>query len=457
MSRPLHHTDVFADLANGQPGVARDWARVRLALFAPERLAALPSGNDLFDVVMLALGERWVDALEGSLKEGPLSPGVASTIGAASSYGLLPASTERLVTLLRSSFKGGASDGSLWISLLLAQLGEADGAALSAAASSGNPDTRWVLPIIVLHVADAAGQLDAAAAEVARGLTPLINQDPNLLFALAGVAGLPFIGSALHLRDPAEAAREGAAAAGGELQEIQPGPGSKKRRTQRWVAALLDGVPGPRAALIRALYAHDPGANWGVWPVASAAWLRCFTATNPVDDVLTRAAGADPRTLAEAVRTGATAEQIEAALERDGDPAAAVLAVPHLRDGNADLAEAVLEALARVGPQNHRMLALGSIAAAFNPAVVAKLLSERESRDLGLLIADLCPDETVLEALLALPVPADPDARQLYAHALASMADPAALPVLLAMAEEDEEDVLGEARSLSEALLGPWP
>ena len=171
-----------------------------------------------------------------------------------------------------------------------------------------------------------------------------------------------------------------------------------------------------------------------------------------MQDVLWRDGDADGARLSAARRQvgpGLRAE-VRTALE-EADPAVAgVLAVPIL---DPELARLLVGRFLQRRSPDLRLQALTTVAVARHlPDRVPDLLAHRASRDHGLVLAEHVPTVEVLEALLALPVPADAAPRAQYARCLAAMGEPAALPVLRALIEQQPE-AHADARALAEALL----
>ncbi len=460
MATPLHADEALESLANGPAGIARDWATSRLALQAPDRFRVFPAGDDVWDVVLAAGPPRLIPALAGALREdGDVSLGLAASVAGMAAFGVLPEDPAALAGAIRDSMGNpGASD--LWLAFALAQLGEADGKALAAAAAVRDADADWLLPIVVLHVAGKTGAADDAAREIARGIAPKLSADPALLGAILGGLGVPMaLGSEEaypELREPEGAVDFGAYLANGSVPEMPAIKGSRRRRVSAWMAALLDGRDHPAAALLRALYADDANLDWGMWPLTTAAWLAAYDPQDPIEDVFNRNAGGDGTRLSEARRLASSVEPAAIAdnLQTHGNTSTAVVAMPLLANGEApELADAVIQHLVD-GARNGRAVALATAAAWSRADRVPELISNRATRDLGLLLAEWVPTEEVLVALLELEVPADPDARLLYARSLALMGDQAAMPHLATLLEHDADGSLAEAGVLAQGILG---
>jgi hypothetical protein len=374
---------------------------------------------------------------------------------------MLPEDTSALVAAERAALRKDGDEADLWLAYALSTVGAADVDALRAAAAANQgPHAAWILPIVVLRVAEAQGALDDAAAEVARDLAD-DHADPHRLIALMMAMGAPMALLAAPQDEIDNAIAFGAACADQEVRATKIPPGSKKRRQQHAVRALLDGVPGPMAALLRAVNTRDPRPEWGLWPLSIAAWLEASTRapdTDVVERVLLRSAGGDARTLSEARRAANLddAPDLLFALDHDVELAAGILAVQVFRaTGDVELAEAVLDLHSGDVDEDIRTVALSIVAAFQLPDRVPELLVSQhaDDRTLGLVFAEWVPTTEVLEALLAMPVPADPTLRAQYAQCLAAMGDAAIVPTLTSLVAQDEHGDYAEARALAEELL----
>ncbi len=452
MATPLHDIDALVALAEGAYGPAQAWAAGRLAVIAPHRFARLPAGDIPYDEVLAVAPPRLVPLLIEALgAEGPVDFGLAVTVATLGDFGVLPEDPAPLAAALRCALRGEGDDADLWLAHALALFDQPDPAVLAIANKVRSPDRQWLLPAIVLRVADRLGALDQAAAEIAREINKV--GDPGVLGAVLGALGVPIQAALGDAEDLDDAVRRGARLAGRDV--LPPArQGSQKRRVQHAVLGLLDGVPGPGPALLRALYRHDAHPAWGLAPASIAAWLRAFVPADPLDDVLDRLGGTDPSRLSAARRAIGELHRarVRASLATHRDPSVAVLALP-LLDGDPGLARDVVDLLHTVGAGDLRTDALARAAAWRCADQIPDLLADRATRDLGLLVAEWVPTEEVLVALLALPVPADRDARMQYAMCLAAMGDAAAVPVLEALCTADESGDLLGARALAESIL----
>lgn len=464
MATWLHEIDVYAALAEGDAGPARDWANTRLAIAAPERFHRLPDDERLHDVVLAAAPSGLVDALIKAVGQRPVPVGIASAATALPSYGLLPEDPAPLADAMYAALANDGSESDLWLAYGLSMLGRADRQALIACGRyEGAQD--WVLPIVLLRVADGMGAVDDAAREVAADLRARTNAPHRLLALLAGM-GIPLPTRTLHEKDPVEAASYGAAIAHHAPFPLRLAPGSARRRLQAAVKTLLDGVPGPAAALVRASCERDPMPEWGMLPAAIAAWMRARSPlgatdehehpSEPLHDVLFHANGGDPVQVAAARRslTDASTAVLMEALPH-GDTAAMVLAIAQVRRTNdAELANAMLLAHGGDPDADLRTAAACCVAAWHAAEEIPGLLASDDPRKrlVGLIGAEFVPSQEVLAALIAMAVPADPAARRQYGRALAAMGDTAALPMLEGLIALDP-DAHAESKVLAEALL----
>ncbi len=303
MATPLHDADVLVSLAEAGPGAARDWASVRLALFAPERFRFLP--EDEWDAATcLALGvPRAVEAVLERLCSRPDEPGTPVLADLVAVWGALPDDPEPWIDAARRAVRGDGREGDLWLARLLADLGGLDGDSLAAATRVDGPDAVATLPGLVLRFAHArGGALEPLAKQLAGQLGPRLAAEPGLLpFALAGV-GLPNL---LVSPDLDEAAAVAARLAGVEAPRLRA-RGSARSRARRAVHDLVDGLDGPAPALLRAL-SEQPAADAATL-VGAAAWLASSVSGEPVDVVL-RGGGEDRRVLSAARRAVSEAHE----------------------------------------------------------------------------------------------------------------------------------------------------
>lgn len=441
MPTPLHDIDALRSLAVTETPVLRDWATARLAI-AGERIEDFASLDEAsMEVAIASNPPGLLDGIARRLQTGPVTPAVASSIAALGAYGALPADTDSLIDMLGSAEPADA-DAGLWLAYGRALLGALDLEAL-AAVRSDSPAARWVMPAMVLRVADDLGRATEAAAEIAGQL-----DDASAVATLAALGG-HFVPS--PSKDIGEAAMLGAVLAGAEPVPLRPGRGSRRLRAARAVDQLLAEADGPAAALLRA-YSHSRDVANPAWLVASAAWLAAFVPSDdPVDDVLLCGAGADGVLLSAARRD--VVEEHRPAIH-DSFEHSRHVGVLALEVADEALADRLARRLAE-DPNDLRGFGLAAVAAARNPDLIPKLLSEPLTRDVAFTLASWAPTEEVLTALLATPVPHRPESRGRFTSALASMADRAAVPTLAALAAKyPKEDDVAAGVALAEALLG---
>jgi len=454
VATPLHDVEALVSLAEGPPTPTQAWAVSRLAIVAPERFHFFPTTDDTLDEVFAAGPPLLVPALVEALgTQDPCPTSLAASSASLGTFGGLPEDRSALVAALRGALREDGSEADLWLAHALASNGEADTRVLLAANRVEGPDRTWLMPSIVLSAAAPTGALSEAAREVADAL--LGAQDPRVLYAVLAALGVPTGPDVSATADVRSAAALGAAAANAEPPHLKSRKGSRNRRIQGAVRDLLEGVEGPAAALLRALYEERADPRWGLMPVAVAAWLAAFRETDPIDDVLHHLGGADPNRLSRARASITSAHQpaILKALSTGADPTAGVIAMPLVNQGDAELAEAVVNVLLGSARTDVRADVLASAAAWYCADRIPELLGDRATRDLGLLMAEWTPTEEVLRALMELPVPADRDPRIQYAQSLAAMGDAAAIPLLTALLGADESEDLVGARVLAESIL----
>lgn len=458
MARPLHDPAVLHALSEGEPCPARDWAYARLALHEPEAFHTLPDDELAADVCMAVAPPGLCPALERALSRGPCSPQLASAVATLGSYGALPLEPDALADAVRAAMSGDGVPADLWLAVALRSLDRLTAADLAAAARVASPDRSWALPTLVLAVAEQAGRTEEAAAEVAGQLGADLSRDPAALFGLLGALGTPTFPIAPRA-EPADAAAFGAEQVQGTIDVEVRARGSRRRRLQQWVLALLEGVAGPAPAVLRALSRADALHHAAF--VASAAWLRAAAEAPPADElswVLDRWGGHDDARLSAARRalTPEASPRVTAALDRalPGDPVVA-LVPPLLRaQSGAELAAGAIALYARAPVAELRPETVACVAAALHPDTVPPLLSDAHTRSAALVLARWTQTEEVLSALLSLPLPARPEDRISLAWALAAAGDAAAIGPLQQVAQADEPDVHAGALALAGSLLG---
>jgi hypothetical protein len=467
MATWLHDVEVYASLASGEAGPARDWGTTRLALAAPERFSVFPGDDRCHDVVLAAGPPKAAEALMEALRtRRPCPASLANATSALGVYGLLPEAQGPWITALKGALREDGDEADVWLAYALSIVGAADSRALRAAARTGAEALSWVLPVLVLRVAEKAGALEEAAKEIAADLSRTQHKNPHRLFSLLVGLGVPVPALAIGSRELDVAISYGSALAHREAPALNLPQGSQRRRQQHALRALLAEVPGPAAALLREIAGQDPHPDWALVPVCIAAWLRGRAlgpldhhhAADPIHEVLHHVGGGDPAVLSAARRTiGAEQEPVLLQVLNEGpDIAAATLAVTVLRQTESPaLASGILSFHGGDIEADVRSAALACVAGFANPDAVPGLLASDDSRKraLGLLCAEFVSTSEVLTALLALPVPADPVLRTQYARDLAAMADTATVPHLQALFAGDKEGLRVEPRRLARELL----
>jgi hypothetical protein len=444
VATPLHDLDALTSIATGGPGPARDWACTLVALRTPDVLPTLPV--DLFFAEALAV--RGGPAFEARLLEALRTEGEERHCQLA----LLAAEngSVRDLEALEAALPPDAH--SPWAAWVRTRIDRATPRTLAAIAN--HPDFgayEHLLPAIALQLAPAA-DLDATALAIATELAPRVDAEPELL---AWVLSELFV---FHVADDPRddllaCAAAGAAKAGGAPPQVPVSRGGRRRRAQKWITACLRPVPGPAAALLRALNAA--GCRPAAECVGTAAWLRTFRRAAPLDDVL-HGRGLHAPTIA-AARAGVTDLDRPAVIEaaRGIDVPGSVALLLGLLDGPDP--EAAASALVRWHLAMAHSPTAAPILRAAAPHVahlVPTMLADRADRDLGLAIAPFAPTEETLGALLHLPVPASAEGRAGFAMALAAMGDRAVLPALRELRQlERDPTLLKGAIALAESIL----
>jgi hypothetical protein len=463
MATWLHDVDVYETLANGEPGAARDWGTVRLALAAPAKYRVFPDDSRVHDVLMAAGPPALVPSLEDALRtRRPLPHGIADAAAALGMYGLIPEDPTSFADAVKSALRGDGAPADLWLAHALGIVGKADAVALAACAKADDDSAPWVLPTVLLRVAESMGQLDDAAVQVASELEAI--REPHRVFGILAGLGVPIAALARPYESLEQAIGLGAAFAHQHAEVVKLPPGSVRRRQQQAVRTLLDGVAGPAAAVLRAVCAREVRAEWGMWPAAIASFLRGKSQPgghhghDAVHDVVHHASGSEPRLLSTARRElqDGARDDLAGALREYPDVATAVLALELVRrTGDAELAELIIGLHGGELESDIRTTALACAAAWHHADSVPGLLASEnpKRRGLGLVLAEWTPTAEVLEALLAMPVPANTALRGQYARDLAAMAEAATVPALEALIRGDEGGSYSEARALAEELL----
>ncbi len=439
---PLHAPETFVALAEADDPAVRDWATARVALYAPAALKRFPRDGASQDPVLACAAPGTVAALNDALTDGPCDGELASAAAALGAFGIEPVDPSATIEALRAA-EPADDEAALWLAHALAQRGAATPADLAAAAKADTPFTPWLLPAVVLTVADSLGALDAAVADVAKQLPA--DAAPLALTALrTAVVYCPNMGidEAVHVGATYGSMRV--------APTLPPLKGSMRRRMSGAVLALLDGVPGPGPALLRALAEQRDLGALGMWTVATAARLAVFAPGEPFGDVLLYEGGVDGRVLS-AARRAMEPDERDALIEAVPDRSdAAVLALEVL---DPVLAHEIVQRLKR-HPSDLRQRGCAIVAASRHPELVPPLLTEPSGRMVGLELAAWCPTEAVLEALLAMPVPHDEGQRAQYAHALAATGDAAATSHLVALLDVDDGPGVRSGVALLSAILG---
>jgi hypothetical protein len=447
MATPLHDADALTSIATGEPGAAADWAASRLALVEPTRFTVFPGHADTHDVVIAADPDGLLEALTAALRV-PTEP-LAQAVLLLGEYGVMPQDLGALHYAIVEGIKGDGSPADLWLVHALALRGEATADHLVAAAASQSIDRNWLLPAVVLRVAQRAGALGEVAEQMGEQLELL---DPTQFAAMLHALGLPPIGQAVGVREPEAIVQLGARWAGGDVPDITRPRGSRRNRFKAWVRDLSGDRHGPAAALLFAIDLDKLGPEQVRLCAAAAAWLSVYSESDPVVDVLERGGGVDPWRLS-AARRGITDEHVASlakAIGRTTDPAVWSLALALSDQPGLDQ-----QLVARTGIApglSPQAIAVAAVAGWRAPAAVVALLQHPGTRVVGLELAAWNPSLEVLQALLEMPVPADH--RREYAWALAAMGDQATLPLLGDLFKLDDDEELGQARQLVTALFG---
>jgi hypothetical protein len=312
-------------------------------------------------------------------------------------------------------------------------------------------------------VADAQGVVDEAAREVAQDLRSRTATHPHLLWPALMAFGVPVGHLTVGFKDPEDAVELGAALAHARPPEMRWPSGSTRRRQAYAIHTLLDGLPGPAAALLREMSrAGDLPPDWGTIPSGAAAWIRAASEShghgNPLHDVLFHSKAGDAATLSAARRSVGPAlrDILRDGMNRHPDFPTALLSLEFVRRFSDDaLAESVLRYHRGQIDASVSVAAVAAVAAWHRPDSVPPLLADagdHRHQVLGLLAAEWAPTTEVLQALLAMPVPDEAPLRLQYARALAAMGDPAVVDPLAALTRADP-DGLAEPKALAEEIL----
>ena len=454
MNTPLHEVDTLVSLADTEPGPVRDWATARIAVRAPERYRHAPSGDLVHDVIVAARPPALVSSFIDALAEPP-SSGLAQAIAMLGRYGALPADPAALIEALAAAQVGDGREADLWLAWALAELGDISTEAVRHAAAAESGDQSWVLPAILVRHAHQRDGLTDLLPQLAAGLAPKRGEDPGTLAAVLGALGAPVDLPLTRSRDPREVAERAARRAGGDLPAITVPKGSRRRRALAWVQALAEGSSHPASHLLAATASKATDLDsWWNWAVTVATWLRVYEPGDPITDVLEHHAGVRPDVLT-AARDAvgpSHAPAVAEALETRSDLGVALLALDLLPE-HPTLGDPLIGAIGANTSLSHQVV---TAAAAWHAqALVPGFLATDRLLHVGLTLAEWCPTEPVLEALLGLPEQSDPLLRTTQAAALAAMGDRAVLPRLAPMLAEDTTGALQSIRDLVEALFGP--
>ncbi len=433
----LHDADTLASLSE-EDGFVGDWARFqrlargldaplpRAAPWVAPAVALLPDGLDsLIDT--LASGDELGQVYE------MLACGVA------------PSRPEAWEDGLRARLD--ASEQGRWAATILTVLGRLTREDLKTVLRHDRVDdllAGWLL------ASTPESELPATAAEIAPAMArDLANGGARLVFTLQLLTpGHPMIGT----DDPVEAARIGARLAGQEHEVVIParlGRGSRASRSRNLALWLTEGRSTPAAHLVRALAElKDAPAIPGSVLIAMA-WERAFhelpaEAADPLLDVRDRFLRAPiavrEARLAARSLAGAPDSTPTVPVDEADDSTLASLALEDLPE-DVDAIQALL-----TGPVDDEdvvaMLRVRLAIASRRPNAIPGLLENPETRRQGIVYARAAPTLPVLERLLTLPIPADPNERYALSVSLVSTGDPAALPNLRAIAAHLERDDL---------------
>jgi hypothetical protein len=428
----LHSLEVLESLAEAPPGPIRDWANTRLAIRAPSRVKHLPT--EIYEDTEIAL-------VAGAPVRDPLDVRVEA-VDALGWAGRIPEDPREWVDRLRPVALAQPDAARI---RLLADLGALDADLLGAVSRLEDPAAHAVTPGLVLRWAAAHERpLDDLAARVAEGVDRLAPELTELA-EINSVLGIPRL--QIFATDEREALELGSTRAGRPVRAPPQVRGSARRRAIRTVQSVLDGVPGPAAAWLRALVTLECAPP--DWVCGLAGWVAAREPVDdPVTDVCGRAGGEDRRTLAAARRAVRPAHRalVEQGLDEPeiGIAPAQILALDLLLDEScADLAPRMWED----GIDGERF-AVVTVAVARSPVPF------EWNNALGLMFARFVPREDVLASLLLMDEGRG-NLLGMRGWALAEMADPAAHEALegVAAAHPDDED-LAEALAFSASLLG---
>lgn len=452
MTTPLHSPDELEAIANGPIGPGRDWATARLAIMAPERFSHFPTGDLIHDVILAANPPKLIPALCTALQTDQTpTTGLAQAAAMLGTYGVVPKDIAPVVSAIDAAIDGNGNEADLWLATAAANLGVLNPIHLAAANRVHSPDREWLLPGLVLQFADSPSSRELAAREIVKGIFKQIQQAPGPLAAILSTLGCPTDFECSRYWSPKEAADYGATIAGGSAPDLNPPKGSRKRQAQWWVQATLESVDTPAAALLREAVKSTGTGIWTNWAVAIATWLVVFEPEDPVEDVMTRLAGANGTVLSHA-RRQVTHNKVQRILKliKSGHLGAAMIS-QSIKDRRISGTIVNHVATLQRPPLTWEVLAAKS---AWSTAqLVPQLIKRRDTRSLGLLMAEWAPTEEVLEILLRMQAPRDPDQKLQYGCALAAMGDTSVVQNVAALTQGEGGGGFRHAMALIQDLL----
>ena len=452
MTTPLHSADELEAIANGPVGPGRDWATARLAIMAPERFTHFPTGDLIHDVILAANPPKLIPALCRAL-ESDTNPttGLAQAAAMLGTYGVVPEDITPVVSAIDTAVDGSGNDADLWLATAAANLGVLNPIHLAAANRVHSADREWLLPGLVLQFADSPSSRELAAREIVKGIFRQIQQAPGPLAAILSTLGCPTDFECSRYWSPKEAADYGANIAGGTAPDLNPPKGSRKRQAQWWVQATLDSVDTPAAALLREAVKSTGTGIWTNWAVAIATWLVVYKPEDPVEDVMMRLAGANGTVLSQA-RRQVTHNKVQRILKRikTGHLGAAMMS-QSIKDRR--IAGVIVNHVATLQRPPLTWEVLAAKSAWSTAQLVPQLIKRRDTRSLGLLMAEWAPTEEVLEILLRMQVPRDPDQKLQYGCALAAMGDTSVVQNVAALTQGEGGGGFRHAMALIQDLL----
>lgn len=433
MTELLHDVDALGAIATDFPEPARSWARRLLHLWHPAAASDWPLAGDLEP--LLAARPGATAALTEALGQAPASADVARAVALLPHWGHRPSSALHAAVAKAVDEAPDGHPALPWLALALAGPDGVPDDALRAAATARTADAALLVPAVALLASGERG------AETATAL--FSRMDDAAALAVLGILGVPeaLIGAG----DPPDEVARRALEQHGDARALPRVKGSRKRRAEGLVHALLDGRDDPMAHALRAFVAGRR-ATTANHAVAHAAWLAAFTPSDdPVGDVCDRHGALHPDVLAAAVDalTDDDLPRVRAATRHLAPRAGLLL----LRLDPASAAPNLLE-LGRLDTHEGRVLCCA--AAPHLAPHIPELLSTPLHRNLGLDLATWAPTDAVLVALVHTPVPAVPAARLGWARALASTGDPLGAEHVLALHQHGEDT--GSALDLVQAL-----